>query len=178
MLKRYKFLTLCIILVTLPTGCVAKDALKAEARIANFENNLNSLEELVENKVDAKVVAETIDNFKQEINQSVLELRNTVNNSGVIKYSGAGWVVLGMGIITLIFLVIIAGLIKYFLKSRSSNNLLTLVTKAVSMADSDTQRKIKDLIEHETGNGGPFNVKHKQLLSDFVKKIGLFADKK
>jgi hypothetical protein len=173
------FMTLCMVLVTLPKalciiGCVAKDGIRAEAKIASVEDNLNSLEKLLENKVDA----ETIEDFKQEINQSVLELRNTVNNSGVIKYGGAGWVVLGMGVITLIFLIVITGLIKYFLKSRSSNNLLSLVTKAVSKADPDTQRKIKDLIEYETGNGGPFNVKHKQLLSDFVSKNGTFANEK
>jgi len=172
-----QFVTLCIVMATLPKalciiGCVGKDAVKAEAKIASVENNLNRLEKLVEQKADMRVVAENIDNFKQEVNNSILE------NRGTIKFGGAGWVVIGMGVITLIFLIVIAGLIKYFFKSRSSNNLLTLVTKAVSMADPDTQRKIKDLIEYETSNGGPFNVRHKYLLSDFVKKIGLFADKK
>jgi hypothetical protein len=170
-----QFVTLCVVLLTGPKalmiiGCVGKDAVKAEARIATVEGNLNSLEKIVDAKVDIQQL--------DKIEQNLLKLDKTVNNSGVIKYSGAGWVVIGMSVMALMFMIVITGLIKFYLKSRDRTNLLSLVTKAISKVDSNTQTKIKEMIEHETSNGGPFDVKHKKMLSDFTHRNGTFIKNK
>ena len=138
-----------------------------DAKIAAVENNLNKLEKLVDNKVDA----DTIETLKQQL----LEISNTINNSGVIKYSGAGWVLAGMALMSIIFLGAIGLTVKFYLKSKTNNGLLTLVTKAVSNTDSSTQKIVKDQIESETSNGGPFTIEHKKMLSDFAMKNNTFA---
>ncbi len=131
-----------------------------DAKIAAIENNLNQLEKLVDNKVEA----ETIETLKQQL----LEISNTINNSGVIKYSGAGWVLIGMALMSIIFLSAIGIAIKFYLKAKINNNLLILTTKSISNTDPSTQRIIKNQIESETSNGGSFTAEHKKLLLDFT----------
>jgi len=172
MINKFMFseILLSILILLGLVGCVGKEAVKAEAKIAAVENNLNRLEKVLDAKVDIAQL--------DRVEQNILKLDKTINNSGVIKYGGAGWVVIGMSIMALIFVIVIAGLIKFYLKSRDRTNLLSLVTKAISKVDPNTQTKIKEMIEYETLYGGPFGVKHKKMLSDFTRQNGTFVNKK
>lgn len=140
-----------------------------EAKIGAIEDNLNKLEKIIDNKVDA----ETIETLKQQL----FEINKTVNapNFGIIKYGGAWAVIVGTSVMAIIFLSAIGLAIKYYLKFRTNNGLLTLVTKAVRGTDPSTQRMVKDQINSETNNGGPFTPEHKKLLSDFTIKNNTFA---
>lgn len=160
-------------------SCVSPGAVKTEAmaKIASVENNLNKLEKIVDTKVDAKVIAETIDNFKQEFNQQLFKYQQTIDNKGIIKYGGAGWVIISSSSMVIIFLLAIFLSIKYFLKSGKNDSMLQLVTKVIKNLDPETQTKVKAAIETETSNGGIFTVKHKILLANFTKANNTFIEK-
>lgn len=149
------------------TSCVSPGAAKLETRVGVVEDNFNNLEKVVDNNI------ENVDTLKEQL----IEISSTVNNSGVIKYSGAGYVVLGTSLMAIIFLTAIGLTIKYYLKASTNNNLLKLVATAVKNADPETQRRIKNAIEYQTSNGGPFTEKHKKLLAKFTKANGTFVEK-
>jgi hypothetical protein len=155
------------ILLFLTTSCVSPGAAKLEARVGVVEDNFNQLESVVDNNI------EEVGTLKNQL----VEVSNTVNNSGVIKYSGAGWVVVGTGLMAIIFLLAIGIFLKYYLKAKNSTNMLGLVTSAVKNIDPTSQRRIKDAIESQTSNGGPFTEKHKDLLAKFTKANGTFVEK-
>jgi len=155
------------ILLFLTTSCVSPGAAKLEARVGVVEDNFNQLESVVDNNI------ETVDTLKQQL----FEVSNTVNNSGVIKYSGAGWVVVGTGLMAIIFLLAIGIFLKYYLKAKNSTNMLGLVTSAVKNINPTSQRRVKDAIESQTSNGGPFTEKHKNMLKKFTRANGTFVEK-
>lgn len=168
------------------TSCVSPNAIKTDLQvmpeavkteIQGIKNDMGQLKAIVDNKVDAKVMADTIDDFKQEFNQQLLDINKTINNSGTIKYGGAGWVVVGSSLMAIIFLSAIGLTIKYYLKAGKNDSMLQLITKIVKNLDPETQTKVKDAIESETSNGGMFTVKHKEMLADFTKKNNTFIGK-
>jgi cytochrome c-type biogenesis protein CcmH/NrfG len=148
--------------------CVAPGAAKADIKLGTVETRLDKLEKLADQKVDNSVSAEEIENMKQDFRQQLAELKfnMTTNNSGTIKYSGGGWIVLGSCLMAVIFL----GTGYFILRLYKNQALLKLVTTAISKSDETSQRAVKDQIEHETSNGGPFGAKHKEALANFVKK--------
>jgi len=160
---------LTLLLAVVITSCAAPGAAKLEARVGVVEDNFNKLETVVDNKVDAETI--------EELRQQLLEVSNTVNNSGVIKYSGAGWVAVGSGLMAIIFLVFIGLFVKYYLKANTNTSLLELVTTALKNADPETQRRVKGQIESQTSNGGFFTEKHKDMLAKFTKTNGTFIEK-
>jgi len=159
------------IILFFTTSCVSPGAVKTEAmaKIASVENNLNKLEKIVDNKVDAETI--------EELKQQLFEVSKTVNNSGIIKYSGALAVIVGTSLMAIIFLLAIGIFLKYYLKAKNSTNMLNLVTKAVKNVDPETQRRVKGAIESQTSNGGPLTEKHKNLLAKFTKANGTFVEK-
>jgi len=163
--------TIAGVILFFTTSCVSPGAVKTEAmaKIASVENNLNKLEKIVDNKADADTI--------EELRQQLFEVSNTVNNSGVIKYSGAGYVVLGTSLMAIIFLLAIGIFLKYYFKARNSTNMLGLVTTAVKNIDPESQRRVKGAIESQSSNGGPFTDKHKEMLAKFTKANGTFVEK-
>lgn len=148
-------------------SCVSPGAAKLEARVGVVEDNFNQLESVVDNNI------EKVDTLKQQL----FEVSKTVNNSGIIKYSGAGYVVLGTSVMAIIFLLAIFLFVKYFLKSNRHDSMLNLITKVISNLDPETQTKVKNAIETETSNGGIFTLKHKIMLADFTKANNTFIKK-
>lgn len=178
MLKNKKILLFFVSLCSSTTFCVSPNAIKTDLQvmpeavkteIQGIKNDMGQLKAIVDNKVDAKVMADTIDNFKQEFNQQLLDINKTINNSGTIKYGGAGWVVVGSSLMAIIFLSAIGLIIKYYLKASKTTNMLGLVTTAVKNSSPEISDGIKAQIKKETSNGGPYNEKHQQQLSEFVK---------
>lgn len=147
------------ILIFCTTSCVSPGAAKLEARVGVVEDNFNQLESVVDNNI------ENVDTLKEQL----IEVSNTVNNSGIIKYSGAGWVVVGTGLMAIIFLLAIGIFLKYYFKAKNSTNMLKLVTTAVKNVSPEIGDMVKAQITKETSNGGKFNVQHKNQLSEFVK---------
>jgi hypothetical protein len=156
-----------IILLFFTAACVSPGAAKLENRMGIVEDNFSQLESVVDNNI------ETV----EKLEQKVIEVSKTINNSGIIKYSGAGWVVVGMGLIVVLFLTAIGLIIKFYLKASANNSLLGLVTTAIKNADPETQRRVKGSIECQTSNGGPFTEKHKEMLAKFTKANGTFVAK-
>jgi hypothetical protein len=136
------------------------------------------LEKLVEQTQTVSVSAEKVGKLTQVTQQQLadkVELIHKTIQAGSIHYGGAGWVVLGVGVIVALFLV--AGVGAFFVVTRSASkfkNLLTLVTSAVQQAPPEVQDEIKSQIEQATSNGGPWDHQHKQALADFARAVGTF----
>lgn len=178
MLKNKKILLFFVSLCLSTIFCVSPNAIKTDLQvmpeavkteIQGIKNDMGQLKAIVDNKVDAKVMAETIDNFKQEFNEQLLDINKTINNSGTIKYGGAGWVVVGSSLMAIIFLSAIGLTIKYYLKSNKTSNMLGLVTTAVKNINPEIGDMVKAQITKEASNGGKFNIEHKNQLAEFVK---------
>jgi len=182
MVKKYKYIIIpiliFIIIKLISMGCVAPKAVEITPKIATIENRMDKLETILDNKIDAKVLAGTIDNFKQEIKQSLINGEFTKTVEGNENHGGAGWVVLGTAAMAVIFLGAILLVIKLFLNSRKKDNLLRLLATSVKNTDKNTSRKIKNQIEYEVANGGGFCFKDKKELAKFVTKHGIFATDK
>ena len=154
------------------SGCVSPNAVKVE--LATVRDNLNKLESLVDNKADTKIVVETIDDFRQESNQNLLNINKTINNSGSIKYGGGGWIVVGTSVMALIFVGSGLLLIRAFMKR---GNMLSLLTRAVKTSGKDTVITVKENLKKCIHEGSHCDQDRKNL-GDFAKKIGTFAEHK
>lgn len=168
-------------LLILFSGCVSPNAVKLE--LATVRDNLNKLESLIDNKANTKIVAGIIDDFRQEINQNLLSINKTMNNSGSIQYGGGGWIVVGTGVIAVIFVGAGLLLVRAFLK-RSS--MLTLLTRAIRNAgenDPDLVRVVKRhlkkcVIDSDSIEETDRLEQDRKNLGDFTKKMGTFAEQK
>lgn len=171
MQKKKKILIGCFALLL--TSCVSPGAFKAD--VATVRDNLNKLEKLVDNKADTSIMTEKIDSFRQEINQSLLHMNKTINNSGTI-HGGAGWVVLGLILMTVVFLSAIGIFIKWlFTKMCKYKGMLRLVTTAVHKSPPDVKRAIKQQVRKQASNGNKEFAIHKHNLSQECRKDGVFA---
>jgi hypothetical protein len=156
-----------LIFLLLFSGCISPNAI--QSKIATFENRMDKLEKIIDNKIDSSVVAENIDTLKQEFHQELISIKETTTNFGTIKYGGSWAVIIGMSVVIIIFLSVIGLTIKYYLKANKTTNMLGLVTTAVKNSSPEISDGIKAQIKKETSNGGPYNEKHQQQLSEFVK---------
>ena len=131
-------------------GCAAPGAVKA--KITGIEARFDKLEKVTDELVlwQSSVQAETI------------------------NYGGAGMVAIGLIVITVVFLGAFGLLIRMLLKK---TNLLKLVTCAVQKTAPHIKQAIKNQIEEEVSNGGPFRACHKHQLREFTEKVGTFAEK-
>lgn len=153
-------------------GCVSPNAVKME--LATVKDNLNKLEQIMDSKADTTVVAKTIESFKQEINQNLLNISKTMNNSGSIKYGGGGWIVAGTGLMALIFLGSGLLLIRAFMKR---GNMLSLLTRAVKNSGKDTVIAVKQNLKRCVYEGYHCDQDRKNL-GDFAKKKRTFVEQK
>ena len=171
MQKKKKILIGCFALLL--TSCVSPGAFKAD--VATVRDNLNKLEKLVDNKADTDIITEKIDSFRQEINQNLLSMTKTINNSGTI-HGGGGWIVLGLILMTIVFLTAIVLCIKWlFTKMTKYKGMLQLVTTAVHKSPPDVKRAIKQQVRKQASNGNKEFAIHKHNLSKECRKDGVFA---
>lgn len=131
-------------------GCVSPGAL--QTKITGMEVKIKKIEKVVDN----------ISLWKSNV------------QAETINYGGAGMVVIGLIVITVVFLGAFGLLIRMLLKK---TNLLKLVTCAVQKTDPHVRQAIKDQISKEVSNGGPFKPHHKHQLRKFTEKVGTFAKK-
>ena len=164
---------------TLTIACVAPDAVQAQLGVVE-----SKLEKLTEQHADTRFLADTIERIENETNQTtqvaetLLEWKKSVQAENV-TYGGAGWVVLGAGLIVALFLAAGLLLLLTFIKrARTNGNLLKLITCAVQKTSPAVQERVKRQIEREVTNGGPFKPRDKAALAQFTRENGTFADQK
>jgi hypothetical protein len=166
----------CVVL----QGCVAPGAIKAE--IQGVRNDMGQLEKIVDQKADNSVVAEKIDEVNNNIEQVAqiaeeLSLWRTNVKAKTINYGGGGWIVLGTGIIVLIFVGAGFLFIRAFIKRGNSLSLLTCAIQKVGKYSPASVTNIKAQLKKEIQEG-QFKEKDRQNLGKFAKKIGTFTEQK
>ena len=178
-MRTVKIATVVISLLCLTTACVAPDAVKAKVGVLE-----SKLEKLTEQHADTQFLADRIESIENETNQTtqvaetLLEWKESVQAENV-TYGGAGWVVLGAGLIVALFLAAGLLLLLTFIKrARTNGNLLKLITCAVQKTSPAVQERVKRQIEREVTNGGPFKPRDKAALAQFTRENGTFADQK
>ena len=163
-------------IVLLAAGCVAPGAVSPDAvstRVGVVEDNFDNLKKIVDQKVDNKVFADTIGEVKNET--SLLSSRVNAEN---IKYSGAGYVVVGGALIALLFLAVPITVIWILIKNADKlKSMLTLVTTAVSKSSKDAQAEVKENVKETVKDpSNKLSTKDKFNLSEFAKTNGTYAN--
>lgn len=158
-------------------GCVAPEAVKMD--IQGIRNDMGQLEKVVEQKADNTVVAEHVDEINNKIEQTTqiaeeLSLWKKSVQAETINYGGAGWVVVGTGVMALIFVGAGLLLIRAFMKR---GNMLSMLTRAVKKSGKDTVVTVKQNLKKCVHEG--YHCDHdRKRLGDFAKKVGTFAEQK
>jgi len=144
-------LVLLFTIVLFLSGCVAPDAIKAK---------IGALEQRLEQKADNSVVAEQI----EEVNNKIIQTTKI--------YSGAGWVVLGLLLMTVIFLGAIGLFIRWlFRQVFKYKGMLSLLTQSIHKCPSETKKAVKQQIKVEAKKSKKHS-QNKVNLSQQVKKDG------
>ncbi len=169
--KTIKTTLIALLFCVLP-GCVAPEAIKTD--IQGIRNDMGQMEKLIEQKADNSVVAERIDQVNNRIEQTTqLAERLSVWQKSVqaetINYGGAGWVVVGTGVIVLIFVGAGLLLIRAFMRRGSMLNLITTAVQRVGKRSPETICAIKEQI-HEEVKEGRCTREHRKCLGAFAKK--------
>lgn len=165
----------CVVL-----GCVAPEAIKTE--IQGIRNDVGALERLVDQKADNSVVAEQVEQINNRIEQTtqiaeeLFVWRKTIQAEN-IKYSGAGWVVVGTCIMALIFVGAGLLLIRAFMKRGNLLTLLTCAVQKVGKRSPEAARIVKEQLKQEVV-GGRFKEQDRQSLGEFAQKRGTFCGTK
>lgn len=136
-------LLFCVVL----QGCVSPGALKAD--IQGVRADMNSLEK----------VADELSLWKSNV------------EAETINYGGGGWIVLGTGVIALIFVGAGFLLIRAFIKRGSLLTLLTCAIQKVEKYSPASVANIKAQLKREVVEGR-FQERDRKNLGDFAKKKG------
>lgn len=177
--KSTKIAILALLFCVLP-DCVAPEAIKTE--IQGIRNNIGKLERLIDQKVDNIVVAEQIDQINNRIEQTtqlaeeLFVWRKNVE-AETINYGGAGWVVVGTGVMAIIFIGAGLLLIRAFMQRGNSLALLTCAIQKIGKRSPGTIRTIKDQLEREVSEER-FQEQDRQNLGKFARKHGTFVEQK
>lgn len=174
--KEFAAATLITLFCVLP-GCVAPEAIKTD--IQGIRNDMGALEKVVEQKADNNVVAEHVDEINNRIEQTTqiaeeLSVWKKSVQAETINYGGAGWVVVGTGVIALIFVGAGLLLVRAFMKR---GNMLTMLTRAVKNSGKDAVVAIKHNLKKDVCEGHCCEQDRKNL-GNFAKKNGTFAEQK
>lgn len=163
------------------SGCVAPGAVQAMAKIATVENKLDKLEKIVEQKADNSVVAERIDSVNNKIEQTTqvaedLSLwRQRIDNQGTINYGGGGWVVLGTGVICIIFVGAGLLIVRAFMRRGTLLELVTCAVQKLGKNNPEVVKLFKQQLKKEVSNGS-FKDKDMKALGDFARKRKTFSE--
>ena len=169
--RHAKAAILALLFCVLP-GCVAPEAIKTD--IQGIRNDMGQMKKLIEQKADNSVVAERIDQVNNKIEQTTqiaerLSVWQKSVQAETINYGGAGWVVVGTGVIVFIFVGAGLLLVRAFMRRGSMLNLLTTAVQRVGKRLPDTMHAIKEQI-HEEVKEGRCTHEHRQCLVAFAKK--------
>lgn len=140
---------LALLFCVLP-GCVSPGALKAD--IQGIRADMNSLEKVADE----------------------LSLWKSNTEAETINYSGAGWVVVGTGVIALIFVGPGFLLVRAFVKRGSLLTLLTSTIREVGKYSPTSVANIKTQLKREVQDG-QFKEKDRQDLGKFAKRRGTYV---
>jgi len=161
-------------------GCVAPEAVKME--IQGVRNDMGKLEKIVDQKADNTVVAEQVDQINNKIEQTTqiaeeLSVWKKTVQAETINYGGAGWVVVGTGVISLIFVGAGLLLVRAFMKRGS---MLTMLTRAVKNAGKEEPATVAHIKKHlrQCVHDGHHCDKDRRDLGVFAKKVGNFTEQK
>lgn len=165
---------LALLFCVLP-GCMGKEAVKTD--IQGIRNDMGQLKSLVDQKADNKVVAEQIGQVSNRINQNTqvaeeLSLWRKSVQAETINYGGAGWVVVGTGVMAFIFLGSGLLLVRAFMKR---GNMLSMITRAVKNSGKDTVVTVKKNLKRCVHEGYHCDQDRKNI-GDFARKRGTFSD--
>lgn len=155
--------------------CVSPEAVKTD--IQGVRNDMGKLEKLVDQKADNTVVAEHVDEINNRIEQTAqvaeeLSVWKKTVQAETINYGGAGWVVVGTGVMALIFLGAGLLLIRAFMKRGS---MLSMLTRAVKSSGKATSSTIKQQLKKCVHEG--YHCDHdRKNLGNFAKKVGTFVE--
>jgi hypothetical protein len=161
------------------SACVSPDAVKTD--IQGIRNDMGQLESVVDQKADNSVVAEHVDRIENNIEQNAqiaeeLSVWKKSVQAETINYGGAGWVVVGTGVMALIFLGAGLLLVRAFIHRGSLLTLLTCAVQKAGKKSPEIAHAIKRQLKEETSNGGPFSETHRKNLGHFAKKKGTFVE--
>lgn len=159
------------------TGCLLPEAIKAKVHI--LSNDMEKLEKVVEQKAENTVVAEHVDQINNKIEQNAqiaeeLSVWKKSVQAETINYGGAGWVVVGTGVMALIFIGAGLLLVRAFMKR---GNMLSMLTRAVKNSGNDAVIAVKQNLKQCVHEGHCCDQDRKNL-GDFAKKAGTFAERK
>ena len=168
-------LLFCVVL-----GCVSPDAVKTD--IQGVRNDMGKLEKIIDQKADNTVVAEYVNEINNRIEQTAqiaeeLSLWKKNVQAETINYGGAGWVVVGTGVMALIFLGAGGLLIRLFIRRGTMLSMLTGAVKRAGEESPYTVQHIKRQLK-ECVHEGDFKEVHRQSLGNFAKKVGTFSKQK
>lgn len=174
--KRNAATILTVLLFVLP-GCVSPDAVKTD--IQGIRNDMGVLEKIVDQKADNTVVADSIDQINNKIEQTTqmaeeLSLWRKSIQAETINYGGAGWVVVGTSVVVLIFVVAGILLIKAFMKRGAMLSLVTRAIKEVGKNSPYAVSLIKDRLKKCVHDGHNCEQDRRDL-GKFAEKNGNFA---
>ncbi len=177
--RHAKATVLALLFCVLP-GCVAPEAIKTD--IQGIRNDMGQMEKLIEQKADNSVVAERIDQVTNKIEQTTqiaeeLSMWRKSVQAETINYGGAGWVVVGTGVIVFIFVAAGLLLIRAFMRRGNMLNLLSTAVQRVGKRLPETIHAIKEQI-HEEVKKGRCTHEHRKCLGHFAKKTTKFAEHK
>jgi len=168
---------IAILFCVLPT-CVSPEAVKTD--IQGIRNDMGQLKSVVDQKADNTVVAEHVGRIENNIEQNAqvaeeLSVWRKSVQAETINYGGAGWVVVGTGVMALIFVGAGLLLVRAFMKR---GNMLTMLTRAVKNAGKDSPDSV-DAIKHHLKRcvqEGHFCEADRKNLGHFAKKKGTFVE--
>jgi hypothetical protein len=150
--------------------------------IQGIRNEMGSLEKLIDQKADNNVVADQIGEVNNRIDQTTqlaeeLSIWRKNIQAETINYGGAGMVVVGTGVMAIIFIGAGFLLIRSFMKR---GNMLTLLTRAVKNAGEGTPDTVTTIKQHlkYCVNEGHCSEQDVKNLGSFAKKAGTFAEQK
>lgn len=176
----YKQTTIMVIITFLfcvMQGCISPNAVKTD--IQGVRNDMGQLEKLVDQKADNTVIAEQVDQINNRIEQTAqiaeeLSVWKKNIQAETINYGGAGWVVIGTGIMALIFVGAGLLIIRAFMKR---GNMLALLTRAVKISGTGTITTVKEKLQRCVDKGHHCDRDRKNL-GYFARKVGTFAEQK
>lgn len=161
---------LALLFCVLP-ACLSPGALKTD--VQGIRNDMGRLEKIVDQ--NSTVVAEQVDTIEQtaQIAEELSVWKKNIQ-AETINYGGAGWVVIGTGVIALIFVGAGLLLVRAFMKR---GNMLTMLTRAVKNSGTDAVIEVKHNLKKCVHEGHHCD-KDRKNLGNFAKKKGLFAEQK
>ncbi len=170
--KTQKFtLTILTLLFCVSLSCVSPDAVRTDIQGVRNEQD-------IDNTVVAEYIDEINNNTEQttKIAEDMSVWRKSVQ-AEIVNYDGAAWVVIGMGVVSLIFVGGGLLLIRAFMKR---GNMLTMLTRAVKEAGEGSPETVVAVKRHlrYCVSEGHFCEQDRKNLDHFSKKVGTFVEQK